>query len=131
MRSSDVATIEQNLHSVQGGKRMTTIHYTLDPDTAPEGSILHGWQPEFEIRGKIYPFHAATQDAPEEGGGVEIREVRYKSVYQGYCPRRLGQPCDVCDPNEAAFRELLEHDPKLRQHIEELLCEEARAASER
>jgi hypothetical protein len=99
----------------------SSIRFTLNPDTAPPGLILHGWEPEFEITAKLYPAEPATASCDQYGGDVNITKIlaANPSCHCGWCIRKA-----------AAFLDLLESDMALRHQIEELLCEEAQARAE-
>jgi hypothetical protein len=104
----------------------TSIRYTLDANTAPPGSILRAWEPEFLITAKLYPAEPATYTCDQYGGDVDI--VGAHKLFGGNrCAERARrEPCYFCDEWEAAFRDLLESNIGLRHQIEELLCEAAR-----
>lgn len=102
-----------------------TIRFNLPPDAAPEGHLLHGWEPEFEITGELIPLITATRNTPAEGGGVEISRV------DRICPdcraHRRGEHCRICEGDGAMLCHLLETNMPLRLSIEELLLEAAGA----
>jgi hypothetical protein len=81
------------------------IRFTLNPDVAPPGSLLHGWSPEFEIVGNINE----ERDEFRRWWDCEIVDVRHtpRTSSSVYC--------------NFYFRKILESNLALRHEIEELL----------